>query len=72
MRPIRGGNSLATRGFQALLPNDSNANYSAVAYSELSPVLAPVLTEVARDGRSVRKLAADAKPTVVATGERIA
>jgi hypothetical protein len=61
------GNSLAnSAAFKALLPDDANANYSAVAYQNLSPVLAPLLTEVnGETADAVRKLAADAKPTVV-------
>jgi hypothetical protein len=72
MQAYSSGNSLATSAaFKALLPNDSNENYSAVAYQNLSPVLAPVLTEVSGEtADAVRKLAADAKPTVVcARGE---
>jgi hypothetical protein len=72
MQAYSSGNSLAnSAAFKALLPNDSNANYSAVAYQNLSPVLAPVLTEVSGEtADAVRKLAADAKPTVVcARGE---
>ena len=66
------GSSLAnSAAFKALLPKDANENYSAVAYQNLSPVLTPLLTEVSGEtADAVRKLAADARPTVVcARGE---
>jgi ferric-dicitrate binding protein FerR (iron transport regulator) len=67
------GNSLAnSAAFKALLPKDENENYSAVAYQNLSPVLTPLLSQL--DGETadaVRKLAADARPTVIcARGEQ--
>jgi len=66
------GNSLAnSAAFKALLPNDANQDYSAVAYQNLGPVLTPLLSQL--DGQTadaVRKLAADARPTVIcARGE---
>jgi len=67
------GNSLAnSAAFKALLPKDENENYSAVAYQNLSPVLTPLLTEVSGEtADAVRKLAADARPTVIcARGEQ--
>jgi hypothetical protein len=67
------GNSLAnSTAFKALLPKDANENYSAVAYQNLSPVLTPLLTEVSGEtADAVRKLAADARPTVIcARGEQ--
>jgi hypothetical protein len=66
------GNSLAnSAAFKALLPKDANENYSAVAYQNLSPVLTPLLTQVSGEtADAVRKLAADARPTVIcARGE---
>jgi hypothetical protein len=61
------GNSLAnSTAFKALLPRDSNENYSAVAYQNLSPVLTPLLTQLSGEtADAVRKLAADARPTTV-------
>jgi hypothetical protein len=73
MQAYSSGNSLAnSAAFKALLPKDANENYSAVAYQNLSPVLAPLLTEVSGEtADAVRKLAADARPTVVcARGEQ--
>jgi ferric-dicitrate binding protein FerR (iron transport regulator) len=67
------GNSLAnSEAFKALLPKDANENYSAVAYQNLSPVLTPLLTELSGEtADAVRKLAADARPTVIcARGEQ--
>lgn len=66
------GNSLAnSAAFKALLPKDSNENYSAIAYQNLSPVLTPLLTELnGETADAVRKLAADARPTAIcARGE---
>jgi len=73
MQTYSTGNSLAnSSAFKALLPKDENENYSAVAYQNLSPVLTPLLTEVnGETADAVRKLAADARPTVVcARGEQ--
>ncbi|MGD0737142.1 MAG: FecR domain-containing protein [Terracidiphilus sp.] len=67
------GSSLAnSAAFRALLPKDANENYSAVAYQNLSPVLTPLMTELSGEtADAVRKLAADARPTVVcARGEQ--
>jgi hypothetical protein len=72
MQTYSTGNSLAnSAAFKALLPKDENENYSAVAYQNLSPVLTPLLSEVSGEtADAVRKLAADARPTVVcARGE---
>jgi hypothetical protein len=73
MQTYSTGNSLAnSAAFKALLPKDENENYSAVAYQNLSPVLTPLLSEVSGEtADAVRKLAADARPTVVcARGEQ--
>ena len=61
------GNSLAhSDSFKALLPKDDHDNYSAIAYQNLSPVLAPLLSQMSgQEAIAVRKLAADAKPTAV-------
>jgi hypothetical protein len=61
------GSSLArSASFRALLPRDGNENYSAVAYQNLSPVLTPLLSQFSGEtADALRKLAADARPTVV-------
>ena len=61
------GNSLArSAAFRSLLPKDANENYSAVAYQNLSPVLTPLLSQFSgQSADALRKLAADAKPTVI-------
>jgi hypothetical protein len=75
-------NSLRTRAnrdslarsadFLALLPRDQNANYSAVAYQNLSPVVQPLLSQLSGErARLVQELAADARPSVIcAYGEQ--
>jgi len=61
------GNSLArSAAFRSLLPKDANENYSAVAYQNLSPVLTPLLSQFSgQSADALRKLAIDAKPTVI-------
>ncbi|MGA2536742.1 MAG: FecR domain-containing protein [Terracidiphilus sp.] len=61
------GDSLAhAAAFRALLPKDANANYSAIAYQNLSPVAGPLLSQLSGESADVlRKLAADARPTVI-------
>ncbi len=61
------GNSLArSASFRSLLPKDTNQNYSAVAYQNLSPVLTPLLSQMSGEtAEAIRDLAADAKPTVI-------
>jgi hypothetical protein len=61
------GASLArSTSFRALLPRDPNENYSAIAYQNLSPVLTPLLSQFSGEtADALRKLAADARPTVV-------
>lgn len=61
------GNSLArSAAFKALLPKDDSENCSAVAYQNLSPVLTPLLSQVgSASADTIRKLAADSKPTAV-------
>ncbi|MGD0629877.1 MAG: FecR domain-containing protein [Terracidiphilus sp.] len=66
------GNSLGrAAAFRALLPKDSNENYSAVAYQNLTPVLTPMLSQFSGDAAdALRQLAADARPTAIcARGE---
>ena len=66
------GNSLARAGdFKSMLPKDSNANYSAVAYQNLSPILQPLLSQVTGEQAAViQQLAADSRPSVVAAWGR--
>jgi hypothetical protein len=66
------GNSLARSGdFKSMLPKDSNANYSAVAYQNLSPVLQPLLAQVTGEQAAVlQQLAADSRPSVIAAWGR--
>jgi FecR protein/Putative zinc-finger len=61
------GNSLArSTAFKALLPVDANANYSAVVYQNVSPVLTPLLSQVSGEAaQAVRQMAADARPTAI-------
>ncbi len=66
------GDSLArAAAFRALLPKDTNDNYSAVAYQNLTPVLTPLLSQFSGESAdALRQLAADARPTVIcARGE---
>jgi hypothetical protein len=66
------GNSLArSEAFRALLPADANANYSAVAYQNLTPVLGPLLGQfTGQAADALRQIAADAHPTAIcARGE---
>jgi hypothetical protein len=61
------GNSLArASSFRALLPRDQNENYSSVVYQNLSPVLAPLLSQFSGDAAgAIQKLASDSRPTVI-------
>jgi hypothetical protein len=61
------GDSLARSAtFKALLPQDENANYSAVAYQNLRPVLTPLLSQFGGESaEAVRQMAADARPTAI-------
>jgi len=61
------GNSLSrSAAFKALLPKDDNDNYSAVAYQNLSPVLAPLLSQLSGpQADAIRQLAADSRPTAI-------
>jgi hypothetical protein len=61
------GDSLShSAAFKALLPKDENENYSAIAYQNLSPVLAPLLSQFSGStADALRKLAADSRPTAI-------
>jgi hypothetical protein len=66
------GDSLArSAAFRALLPKDSDENYSAIAYQNLTPVLTPLLSQFTGEkADALRQLASDARPTVIcARGE---
>jgi chaperone required for assembly of F1-ATPase len=67
------GDSLAhSAAFRALLPKDTDENYSAIAYQNLTPVLTPLLSQLNGDSAdALRQLAADARPTAIcARGEQ--
>jgi hypothetical protein len=61
------GDSLArSTAFKALLPKDENANYSAIAYQNLGPVLTPLMSQLtAESAEAIRQLAADSRPTAI-------
>ena len=61
------GNSLAhAQSFRALLPKDENENYSAIAYQNLGPVLAPLLAQFSgKSADALKQLAADSRPTAI-------
>jgi hypothetical protein len=61
------GNSLArSAAFKALLPVDANANYSAIVYQNVSPVLTPLLSQFSGEAaQAIRQMAADARPTAI-------
>ena len=61
------GNSLArSAAFKALLPKDENANYSAIAYQNVGPVLTPLLSHLSGDSaQALAQLAADGRPTAI-------
>lgn len=66
------GDSLGrSAAFRALLPKDTDENYSAIAYQNLTPVIAPLLSQFTGDtADALRQLASDARPTVIcARGE---
>ncbi|MGB8472717.1 MAG: FecR domain-containing protein [Candidatus Acidiferrum sp.] len=60
------GTSLArSTSFQALLPSDDHANFSAMLYQNLGPLLKPLASQLTSSQLAVlQKLAADAKPSV--------
>jgi hypothetical protein len=62
------GDSLGrSADFKALLPKDDNANYSLIAYQNLSPILQPLLSTVnTGDARkAIEELASDSRPSVI-------
>jgi hypothetical protein len=61
------GDSLArSPEFKALLPKDQNANYSAIAYQNLGPILQPLLSQMSGEqAKVIQQLAADSKPSVI-------
>ena len=61
------GDSLARSGeFKALLPKDQNANYSAIAYQNLGPILQPLLSQMnGEQAKVIQQLAADSRPSVI-------
>ena len=66
------GESLAhSSAFRGLLPKDTDENYSAIAYQNLTPVIGPLLSQFTGDtADALRQLASDARPTVIcARGE---
>jgi hypothetical protein len=60
------GASLArSAAFRALLPSDNHANFSAMIYQNLSPILKPLSSQLSSGQLAlVQHLAADAKPSV--------
>jgi hypothetical protein len=66
LRTHANGTSLArSASFRALLPNDNHANFSAMIYQNLSPILKPLASQLTSGQLEVlQQLAADAKPSV--------
>jgi hypothetical protein len=60
------GTSLAhSASFRALLPSDNQANFSAMIYQNLSPILKPLASQLSSGQLAlIQQLAADAKPSV--------
>ena len=60
------GTSLAhSASFRALLPTDNQANFSAMIYQNLSPILKPLASQLSSGQLAfLQQLAADAKPSV--------
>jgi hypothetical protein len=61
------GSSLArSASFRALLPSDNQANFSAMIYQNLSPILKPLASQLNSGQLAVlQQLAADSKPSVM-------
>lgn len=61
------GTSLARSAtFRSILPNDNQANFSAMLYQNLSPILKPISSQLnSQQLAFVQQLAADAKPSVI-------
>ena len=60
------GSSLAhSASFRALLPSDTQANFSGMIYQNLSPILRPLASQLTSEQLALlQQLAADAKPSV--------
>ncbi|MGC2467053.1 MAG: FecR domain-containing protein [Candidatus Acidiferrum sp.] len=60
------GTSLArSASFQSLLPSDNHANFSAMFYQNLSPILKPLASQLTSSQLALlQQLAADSKPSV--------
>jgi hypothetical protein len=60
------GTSLAhSASFRALLPSDNQANFSAMIYQNLSPILKPLASQLSSGQLAfLQQLASDAKPSV--------
>lgn len=60
------GMSLArSASFRALLPSDNQANFSAMIYQNLSPILKPLASQLTSEQLALlRQMAADSKPSV--------
>jgi hypothetical protein len=67
LRAHASGDSLAhSAAFKALLPKDENANYSAIAYQNIGPVLTPLLSRFnGESAKALTQLAADGRPTAI-------
>ena len=61
------GNSLArSADFRALLPQDEQADVSAVLYQNLAPVIEPIAQQLsASQLQSLKQIAAETKPSIV-------
>ena len=61
------GTSLAhSASFRALLPSDNQANFSAMIYQNLAPILKPLASQLNSGQLAiVQQLAADSKPSVI-------
>jgi hypothetical protein len=66
IRTRANGDSLARSGeFKSMLPKDENANYSLIAYQNLTPILQPLSSQLTGDqAKIIQQLAADSRPTV--------
>ncbi len=67
LRTHDNGMSLArSTSFQSILPRDQHANFSALVYQNLTPVLGSLVSQLSPQiAQSVQALAADSKPTVI-------
>jgi hypothetical protein len=66
LRTHANGTSLGrSASFRALLPRDTQANFSAMIYQNLGPILKPLASEVSSGQLAIlQQLAVDAKPSV--------